>query len=81
MTTGKMGGPDAMNDIVVTDHALRARLQFPGARILARCDEVIALPDGARVRLAAYRIGAPDGNPVTAARALVARGVLVEQGE
>lgn len=64
--------------IVITDHALRARRDFPGAEIVSSYAAIGLLPPGTRVAIVSYCVGAGREDPVGLAEALALRGALVK---
>lgn len=71
------------NIIIITDNWLRARLAYPGAEIAYRLDDVLRLPDGAKVAIVEYT---PPGwarmHPaICAARSLAGKGLLEVEKE
>ncbi|WP_428413055.1 hypothetical protein [Pararhizobium sp.] len=64
--------------IIVTDNAMQARRDHGNAMIVSTFDDVMSLADGATVAVIEYRVGEPLEDPVSAARALIDRGLLLE---
>lgn len=66
--------------VIITDNGICAARDFPGARILTRVDQILALETGTRVAVVSYVVGSRKDDPICAAETLIARGDLIESG-
>lgn len=61
-------------EYVITDNAMRARLDFPDCRIVSQVEQLWHLPEACKVAVVQYAVGTLRHNAITAAEALAKKG-------
>jgi hypothetical protein len=67
-----------MTETIITDSVMRARIDYPEARVVGSVAAALYLANGTRVRIAEYAVGTVNDGPCHVARVMIARGDLVE---